>query len=147
VSSTTSWRRAAAIVCSSRCSSARIFATPNGWLMNSSPERRCWPACALAANENARARRDRVDLRLVLGHRLDQLIDELLMTLRYLEYGHRHILLRASEANPSAERACAEGKTVAMPKFASLRKRLFHRRKRADVLAALLAELLGRPAH
>lgn len=34
-----------------------------------------------------------------------------------------------------------------MTNFGSLRKRLFTRRKRADVLAALLAELLGRPAH
>jgi hypothetical protein len=33
-----------------------------------------------------------------------------------------------------------------MQKIRSLRKRLFTRRKRADVVAALLAELLGRPA-
>jgi hypothetical protein len=31
-------------------------------------------------------------------------------------------------------------------KIPFLRKRLFNRRKRADVLAALLVELLGRPA-
>jgi len=42
--------------------------------------------------------------------------------------------------------ARAEGKTVAMTKAGLLRRRLFHRRKRADVLAALLAELLSRPA-
>jgi hypothetical protein len=39
----------------------------------------------------------------------------------------------------------AEGRTVPMQKFPFLRRRLFIRRKRADVLAALLAELLGRP--
>ncbi len=33
-----------------------------------------------------------------------------------------------------------------MWKMHSLRMRLFTRRKRADVLAALLVELLGRPA-
>jgi hypothetical protein len=33
-----------------------------------------------------------------------------------------------------------------MEKIASLRRRLFTRRKRADFLAALLVELLGRPA-
>jgi hypothetical protein len=33
-----------------------------------------------------------------------------------------------------------------MQKVVLLRRRLFHRRKRADVLAALLVELLGRPA-
>jgi hypothetical protein len=33
-----------------------------------------------------------------------------------------------------------------MQKVFSLRKRLFNRRKRADVLAALLVELLGRSA-
>jgi hypothetical protein len=33
-----------------------------------------------------------------------------------------------------------------MEKVPFLRKRLFTRRKRADVLAALLVELLGRPA-
>jgi hypothetical protein len=33
-----------------------------------------------------------------------------------------------------------------MAKLPFLRKRLFTRRKRADVLAALLVELLGRPA-
>jgi hypothetical protein len=40
----------------------------------------------------------------------------------------------------------AEGRTVQMQKVVLLRRRLFHRRKRADVLAALLVELLGRPA-
>jgi hypothetical protein len=40
----------------------------------------------------------------------------------------------------------AEGITVPMQKILFLRKRLFTRRKRADALAALLAELLGRPA-
>jgi hypothetical protein len=39
----------------------------------------------------------------------------------------------------------AEGRAVRMKKMLFLRKRLFTRRKRADVLAALLAELLGRP--
>jgi hypothetical protein len=34
-----------------------------------------------------------------------------------------------------------------MQKMVPLRKRLFPRRKRADLLAAVLAELLGRPAH
>jgi hypothetical protein len=40
----------------------------------------------------------------------------------------------------------AEGRRVPMQKIPFLRKRLFTRRKRADALAALLAELLGRPA-
>ena len=34
-----------------------------------------------------------------------------------------------------------------MQKADSLRRRIFNRRKRADVLAALLAELLARPGH
>jgi len=44
-------------------------------------------------------------------------------------------------------RTRVEGKTGALTNFAPLRKRLFNRRKRADVVAALLAELLSRPAH
>ena len=43
-----------------------------------------------------------VEIGLVALDRLDQLIDELLMTLGYLEYGHIHSVLRAAGAKPSA---------------------------------------------
>ena len=102
MSSTTSWRSAAAIVCSSSRSSARIFATPNGWWMNSSPERRCWPSCALGRERERAGEQIAVEIGLVALDRRDQLVDELLMTLGYLEDGHIHSVLRASGAKPSA---------------------------------------------
>ena len=49
VSSTASWRSAAATVCSSRPSSATIVATAMGCVMYGSPERRNWPSWAPAA--------------------------------------------------------------------------------------------------
>jgi hypothetical protein len=42
--------------------------------------------------------------------------------------------------------AAAEGRTVARPNFLRMHKRLFNRRNRAERLALLLVELLGRPA-
>src|SRR5262245_1414776 len=55
VSSTASWRSAAAIVMCARPSPPRIMATPSGCAMYGSPDRRPWSAWATRATSNARS--------------------------------------------------------------------------------------------
>jgi hypothetical protein len=51
-----------------------------------------------------------------------------------------------SKPNLHPGRVHAEGRTSPVQNMLSLRKRLFNKRKRADRLADLLVELLGRAA-
>ena len=55
VSSTVSWSSAAHSVSESSRRLAQILATPSGWVMKSSPERRRWSACRSRANVKARS--------------------------------------------------------------------------------------------
>ena len=81
MSSTTSWRSAAAIVCSSRRSSAQIFATPNGWL-DEVLAGAARLALVRARREVERARQQiAVDARVVGLDVREQLVDEVLVSL------------------------------------------------------------------
>ena len=62
MSSTVSWSRAAQSVSVSSRIPAQIWATPTGWVMNSSPEWRSWSAWRSQANSKARLDRLAVDL-------------------------------------------------------------------------------------
>ena len=55
MSSTVSWSSAAQSVSVSSRRPAQIWATPTGWVMNSSPERRCWSAWRSQAKSKARS--------------------------------------------------------------------------------------------
>ena len=55
MSSTVSWSRAAQSVSVSSRMPAQIWATPTGWVMNSSPEWRSWSAWRSQANSKARS--------------------------------------------------------------------------------------------
>ena len=91
VSSTVSWRSAAASVASSSRRPARIFAAPHGWWMNSCPERRSCPSCACGREAERPREQLPVDVGLVGLDLGDQLVDEVLMP---LEHRHRPSVLR-----------------------------------------------------
>ena len=55
MSSTVSWSSAAQSVSVSSRMPAQIFATPTGWVMNSSPEWRSWSAWRSQAKSKARS--------------------------------------------------------------------------------------------
>ena len=79
MSSTTSWRSAAAIVWSSSCSSAQIFADAHGWWMNGSPERRTWPVVRGRRELEGAGDQLLVDVGVVRLDVRDQLVDEVLV--------------------------------------------------------------------
>ena len=75
-------RRAGARPRSSRrraCSSAQIFAAPNGWWMNASPERRSWPSCARRRELEGASEQVAVGVRVVGRDLGDQLFEEILV--------------------------------------------------------------------
>ena len=64
-------------------------ATPSGWWMNSSPDRRVCPACARSAASNARRRRSRSTSGLYVVDLGDQLLDEVFAVPLRVEDAHR----------------------------------------------------------
>ena len=105
--------------------------------MNSSPERRCCPSWARAANENARVEQIPIEIGLVGLDRLQQLVDELLMTLRYLDDSHITVYFGASSGGSSARvSAVAKEERGDSRTWMPLRRRID--RRRAELLARLL---------
>ena len=64
-------------------------ATPSGWWMNSSPERRVWPACARSAALERAPQELLVDVRVVRLDLGDQLLDEVFVMPSGVENAHR----------------------------------------------------------
>ena len=151
MSSTTSWRSAAASVCSSRWSVARIFAAPHGCRMKSSPERRRWPLVGPLSERECPAQQVSSTSGLVRGDVRDQLLDEVLVPFLRLDDGH----VPSVDGGSAREGSC--GRHGAFPKgmsgnftkedvhasddFASERVRRAIRR----LITRMLVELDSRP--